>query len=66
MRDPKRVGGPWYCPHCGEEVTPIFEPDEYEWMAGEGRLTASCWHCEQPVTVVCRTAYEYEVQPEED
>lgn len=56
-----RYGSPWYCPHCDREITPIFDPDEYEWYEGAGTLTADCWHCEKPVTVQCVPAYEYRV-----
>ena len=56
-------GSPWLCPHCGQEIVPILDPDEYDWtlVIGEGMLTADCWHCEKPVTVRCRSCYEYEV-----
>ena len=56
-----KYGSPWYCPHCGSEITPIFDPGEYEWVFGEGKLTADCWHCGKPVTVRCVPYYEYEV-----
>ena len=58
------VSGPWYCPHCGVEITPSTDPDEYDYVSyiGEGGvLTADCWHCEKPVTVRCFYVPAYEV-----
>lgn len=58
------VGGPWCCPHCGVEITPILDPEEYDFdgYIGEGGvLTAECWNCEEPVTVRCHYIPAYEV-----
>lgn len=58
------VAGPWHCPHCGKKITPITDPEEYDYVGytGEGGvLTANCWYCEKPVTVRCFFVPAYEV-----
>ena len=52
----------WLCPHCGEEIAPDFDPEEYEWFTNEyGEMTGECPHCEGRVTVRCIPTYRYEV-----